>query len=266
MQNVRKYLIIMVAIAFGFAVIASCITLFSVKKVSADFSVFGESEAEKIQEDLDASLKGKSLVFLKKSDVYAVCDKYPRYEVTSVKKEYPNVLKIEIVKRVEKFKITVADKSYVLDGDGVVLNDSGETEFPNSVIPVDIGDLEIVRGKTGEKIATSDDALFYSVIKSAQAIGLTDIAKEIDMQFIPVGGGKYEGDALFHTYTGVDIEIQQVNDEGEEKIRKAFECYNTLSDYKKAMDSEKTSERIRAYRVLNPESADYGKIVAYCEQ
>ena len=51
MQNVRKYLIIMVAIAFGFAVIASCITLFSVKKVSADFSVFGESEAEKIQEE-----------------------------------------------------------------------------------------------------------------------------------------------------------------------------------------------------------------------
>ena len=90
MQNTKKWLIITVAIAFGITVVASCIMLFSVKKISAEFSVYGESEAVKIQEDID-SFKGKSLIFLKTTDVYKIGEKYPHYEITSVEKEYPNV-------------------------------------------------------------------------------------------------------------------------------------------------------------------------------
>ncbi len=231
MQNVKKYLIIFVAIAFAIAVVAACVTLFSVKKVSAEFSVYGDSQAEEIQKDLDL-FKGKNMIFLKKSDVYGICDKYPYYEITSVEKEYPNVLKVSVGKRVETFTVAFGGKTYVLDGEGTVLNDVGETEFPQNVVPIELGDLNVVNGDLGKKIATSDDGLFYSVIKTARAAGIIDVVKDIDLRLF-FNGESYEGNAIFHTYTGVEIRIENIEDDGENKIRAAFNKYETLSDYEK---------------------------------
>ena len=259
MQNTKKYLIIMVAVAFGIAVIAACVTLFSVKKVSAEFSVYGDSQAEEIQAELDG-LKGKNMVFLKKSEVYAICDKYPYYEVTSVEKSYPNVLKVSIAKRVEAFTVQDADKAYVLDSKGVVLNDKGEIEFPQNAISIDLGDFKISDGTVGKKIVTSDDELFYSVIKASQSSGIVDVVKSIKLDLV-FDGENYTGDAWFHTYTGVSIDIDKVNEDGEEKIKAAFEFYESLSDYDKTKDMEKTSRYIFVCRVKNPESKDDGKIV-----
>ena len=234
MQNVKKYLIIMVAIAFGVAVIAACVTLFSVKKVSAEFSVYGDSQAEEIQADLD-KLKGKNMVFLNKSDVYGICDEYPYYEITSVVKDYPNVLKVTVAKRVEAFTVADGGKTYVLDGEGVVLNDSGETEFPQNVVSVGLGELKVVEGVAGKKIVTADDGLFYSLIKTSRAAGLTDVVKDIDLQLV-FDGENYSGKAVFHTYTGVEIAIYSIEDDGENKINAAFIKYESLTDYEKTAD------------------------------
>ena len=249
MQNTKKYLIIMVAVAFGIAVIAACVTLFSVKKVSAEFSVYGNSQAEEIQAELD-NLKGKNMVFLKTSEVYAICDKYPYYEITSVEKSYPNVLKVSIKKRAEAFMISDADKTYVLDDEGHVLSDDGQAEFPQNIVPVTLGELKISSAVLGEKIVTTDDNLFYSVINTCKALNVTNLVKTIDLQLTPYESGKYFGDARFNTYTGVEIEIWRVDDDGEAKIGAAFNKYETLSDY------EKTTGKIKAYK------QDNGEIIA----
>ena len=236
MQNTKKHLIIMVAVAFGIAVIAACVTLFSVKKVSAEFAVYGDSQAEEIQKDLDL-LKGKNMVFLKTSDVYAVCDKYPYYEITSVEKSYPNVLKVSVSKRVEAFPIEDADKTYILDDEGHVLADDGQAEFPQNIVPIKLGELKISSAALGEKIATNDDALFYSVIKTCKTLSVTDLVKEIDLQ-LDFDGENYKGKLVFQTYTGVEIKIVGIEDDGENKIKAAFNKYETLSDY------EKTSHKL----------------------
>lgn len=249
MQNTKKYLIIMVAVAFGIAVVAACVTLFSVKKVSAEFSVYGDSQAEEIQSELDR-LKGKNMVFLKNSEVYAILDKYPYYEITSVEKSYPNVLKVAITKRVEAFSVSTADKTYILDDEGRVLSDNGQAEFPQNIVSVTLGELKISSAVLGEKIATTDDGLFYSVIKTCKALNISDLVKTIDLQLTPYESGKYFGDATFNTYTGVEIEIWRVDDDGEAKIGAAFNKYEILSDY------EKTTGKIKAYK------QDNGEIIA----
>ena len=251
MQSLKKPLIILIAITFLIAVVASLTMLFSVKKVYAKFSVYGDSQAEEIQKELDA-FNGKNLVFLKLSDVMEVCGKFPYYEITSVKKEYPNVIKLTVEKRAEVFKIENADKAYVLDKDGIILNDNGETEYPRNVLSVDIGDLSVVSGAVGTKIKTSDDELFYSVLMSSQALKLNDSVKSVEIS----DNGHGWRDAIFKTYTGVVINIWDVDDDGEAKIRKAFSYYETISDYKK------TSGIIKTYKVSNPESIDDGKIIA----
>ena len=231
MQNVKKYLIIMVAITFGVAVIAACITLFSVKKVSADFSVYGDSQAESIQEDLDA-LKGRNMIFLKSADVYAICEKYPYYEITSVVKQYPNVLQISVRKRTETFTVEYGDKTFVLDEEGVVLNETGKTEFPQNVVSVSLGELQIKGACAGGKIATTDDGLFYSFLKAFRAVGFNAVVKAVDLQ-LDFDGENYKGRAVFHTCTGVEIKILNFEDDGENKIKAAFEKYETLRDYEK---------------------------------
>lgn len=231
MQNTKKYLIIMVAVAFGIAVIAACVTLFSVKKVSVEFSVYGDSQAEEIQAELD-SLKGKNMVFLKNSEVYAICDKYPYYEITSVEKSYPNVLKVSITKRVEAFSVKDADKTYILDDEGRVLSDNGQAEFPQNIVPIKLGELKISSAVSGEKLVTTDDELFYSVIKVCKALSVTDLIKEIDLQ-LDFDGENYKGKLVFQTYTGVEIKIFNIENDGENKIKTAFNKYETLSDYEK---------------------------------
>ena len=238
MQNLKKSLIIMVAITFLLAIAASLVMLFSVKKVQAEFSVYGESKAQEIQKELDA-FKGKNLVFLKLADVMEVCEKFPYYEITSAKKEYPNVIKITVEKRAEVFKIENADKAYVLDKDGIVLNDEGKTEFPRNVLSVDIGVLSVVDGTVGAKIKTSDDDLFYSVLSSSQSLKLNDIVKNAEISKSEYGDFR---DAIFKTYTGVEITVWDVDDDGENKIKAAFNCYENESDYKK------TAYYINAYK------------------
>ena len=248
MQSTKKWLIITVAIAFGITVIASCIMLFSVKKVATEFSVYGDSDAVEIQKDLE-TFKGKSLIFLNAADVYKIAEKYPHYEITSVEKEYPNVLKVSVIKRTEVFKVVTAEKSYVLDGNGYIINDTGVTEYKRNVVPINMDDISVTDGTVGKKIITSDDGLFYSVIKTAQSLNLNDSVKNISIE-IGVSGKR---DAIFTTYTGVDVEVWKVEENGEEKIQKAFALYDSekLGDYEKS-----------AGKILSLKSKTDGEIVA----
>lgn len=238
MKSLKKPIVIMVAIVFILAIIASLIMLFSVKKVEAEFHVYGESDARQIQKELDA-FKGKNLVFLNLAEVVSSCEKFPYYEIISITKSYPNVIKLTIEKRAEVFKIENADKAYVLDKDGVVLNDEGKTEFPRNVLSVDIGNLSVVGGAVGTKIKTSDDELFYSVIKTSQALNLNDSVKSVEISKSEYGDFR---DAIFKTYTGVEITVWDVDIDGESKMRAAFMCYEGESDYKK------TAYYINAYK------------------
>nr|MBO4518278.1 hypothetical protein [Clostridia bacterium] len=236
MFNVKKFAIISVAAAFCIAVIVSCVFLFSVKKVSADFTVYGDSQAEQIQKDLDR-FTGKSLLFLDKDDVYKVCDKYPYYQITSVEKSFPNVLKVRVVKRVEAFKIVSGGSVFVIDSEGVILNDTGETEYPGNVIPIELKTVDIERAVVGEKIKTTDDALLCAIIKSAGDLGLSDLVESVE-----IDDKDTRRNAVITTNTGVSVVVWDVEDFGGEKIAKAFETYETLGDY------EKTVCWITAYR------------------
>lgn len=238
MLNTRKWLIIMVAVAFGVTFITSFIMLFSVKKVSVEFSVFGESEADEILQDLE-EFKGDNLIFLKLTDVYALNEKYPHYAFSAVEKDYPNVLKITVAKRTEVFKLVSGEKTFVLDGEGYIVNDAGETEYPRNVVPITMEDITVTDGTVGKKIVTSDDELFYSVITTAQSLNLNDSVKEIK---ITTGATGKLRDAIFTTYTGVSIEVWTVEEDGDAKIRGAFALYERLGDY------EKSSYKILAYK------------------
>ena len=229
MFNLKKFAIISLAAAFCVAVIAACFFLFSVKKVSAEFTVYGDSQAEEIQKELDA-FTGKSMLFLDLDDVYGMCDKFPYYSITSVKKSYPNVLEVSVKKRIEAFTVIAADKTYVIDGEGVILNDSGATEFSGNVIPINLLTVGIERAVIGERIETANDGLFYSIIKSANDLELCDLVESIK-----IDDKDMRRNAVITTNTGVSVVIWDVESFGSEKITEAFGIYETLYDYEKSV-------------------------------
>ena len=237
MQNVRKFLI-MIAIAFFIAVIVSCVLFFSVNKVSAEFSVYGNDQTQEIKSELD-KFKGKSYLFVKESDLYSVLQDYPYYAFSSIKKEFPNVISVKIYKRVETFRVVVGDKMFTIDEDGIVLNETGATETSN-VITVNLSGISVNSSNAGEKIATTNDNLFYSVVQTVKEVKLKDIVKDIT-----VLSGVEKHDVEFSTFTGVKITVVDADENGEEKVQKAFELYESLNDY------EKTSSEIQAYSLTS---------------
>lgn len=238
MGNVKK-IVIMISITFLIAVVVAFMMVFSVGKVQAEFSVYGETAATEIQGKFD-EFKGKNMLFFNEQSIYDVGKDYPYYEITEVKKQFPNVVTVKVTKRTEKLRVYSESGVLVLDGSGVILNDTGVTEIETNVANVYLDGLEIVSSEVGKAIKTDDDGLFYSLLDVVNEISLTDIVKDIK-----VVSATEKKDLEFTTYTGVKITVLSAEDRGGEKIAKAFDLFDAISDY------EKTCSEIQAYSTVD---------------
>ena len=226
MKTSRKVAII-IAIAFLIAVVASCAALFSVKKVYAEYTVFGEEETTEIQNSLD-KFKGKNLLFFDTDSVYEEIGKYPYYQVISVEKQFPNVLSVQIKKRVETFNVSFGSEKYVLNEEGVVLNDSGNVSGESGVVNVTVTGVTVNSGKVGEIIKTSYDKLFYSALFMAKKAKLSDFVKSVEIL-----SETEVKDVILSTYTGVKITVYKADENGDGKLEKALSAFEEASDYTK---------------------------------
>lgn len=227
MSNGRKITVI-IAIAFFIALIASLYTLFSVRKVSARYEIYGSSEeTAEIQRTLNG-FKGKNILFFNTDEVKEQLKGFSYYEVVSVDKEYPNVINVSLKKRAETFSVTIGGRTYVLDEQGIVLNDSGET-FPESrVTGVTTSGITAEEAIKGEPILTSDDALFYSALAMAKKAAFSDFVDSVE-----ISSDVEIKDVVLNTRTGVKITVYKADVYGVAKIEKALEAFENASDYTK---------------------------------
>ena len=227
MSNGKKITVI-IAIAFFIALIASLYTLFSIRKVSARYEVYGSSgETAEIQQALN-EFKGKNMLFFDIGEVRERLEGFSYYEVIAVEKEYPNVINVSLKKRTETFAVTVGDKTYVLDGEGVVLNDSGETFTESSVTGVTTSGITAEEVVLGELIRTSDDALFYSALDMAKKAALSDFVASVEI----ISDIEIK-DVVLNTRTGVKITVYKADVRGVAKIEKVLDAFENASDYTK---------------------------------
>ncbi|MBR5388027.1 MAG: hypothetical protein IK147_01015 [Clostridia bacterium] len=227
MSNGRKITVI-IAIAFFIALIASIFTLFSVKKVSAEYDVYGDAEeTAEIQRVLDG-FKGKNALFFDTDEIKESLSGFSYYEVISVEKQYPNVISVSLKKRTETFSVAFGDKTYVLSEEGIILNDVGAILPESRVVDVSAQGITVENAVSGERIATSDDALFYSALKIAGKAAFSDfvlsvgIVSEVEIK-----------DVVLNTRTGVKITVYKADTEGQAKIETALAAFENASDYVK---------------------------------
>ncbi len=239
-MNTKKITVILIAIAFGLVVLFSCVGLLSIKKVEVKYAVSeNRLDTDQVQKSLDAFL-GKNLLFLDVNDVKSAIDNQPYMEIISIEKKYPNVLLMNIRERKETYRIEDGNKTYILNEQGIILNDTGELKQGGSVIdlsfiafrntPNSTLKINVESAVVGEKIVTTNDEVVYKTLEIAEQVGLADCISKIFIE--DCTGNEY--DVSFETHTGAKIYVVDVMNGGERKSLTAFNVYDTLaSDYQK---------------------------------
>ena len=239
-MNLKKITVILIAIAFGVVVLCSTFFLLTIKKVDVNYAVAeNRNNTDQVQTTLD-NLLGKSMLFFNEQDVELTINNYPYLEVVSVTKKYPNVLSVEIKERKEVYRIKDGDKTYVLNEEGIVLNDTGELLHGTKIIdlsfisfrnnPEFVSKITIESANVGKKIQTSNDTVVFNTLDIAKKVGLSDCINKIYVE--DCTGGEY--DVSFETHTGAKIYVVDVMNGGERKGLTAFRIYDTIAnDYQK---------------------------------
>ena len=237
----KKLLVILISIAFAFVVLFSCATLLAVKKVEVDYALVN-ADVQDVQNILDKNLN-KNLLFLDENEVVDLLKNKPYLEVVSVYKKFPNVLSVSVKERREVYRVETQSASYILDENGVVLNDTGEIMQNNEIInlsfitfennPAFTSKVEIVGAELGEKLQTSNDQVFYQTLKIAKNVGLFDCIKSIVIECVdPISWEDF--DVEFLTKTGVSLKVMDLLVDGERKGQVCFDAYNEkATDYQK---------------------------------
>ena len=249
-MNIKKLAVILIAVAFSLIVLFSCVALFSVKEIEVDFAVADDTDISAVQDTLDGYL-GKNLMFLKTEELKDALKDYHYMEVLSIKKAYPNVLKIKIEERRETYYIEHGEKVYVTTAEGFVLNVIDKSEYTGNTerekITLKIKEINLVDktekdalisgNEIGNTIALSNDEFLGQVFEMAKSVHLTDCIKELKVEKAVLGTVVAAKDVVITTYTGVKIRVIKADEQGLEKIEKAFNEYdNASTDYKKTFD------------------------------
>ncbi len=232
-MRTKKILVIVISVLFCLAVLFSCIFIFSVKDVVVTCTVYGGEKVEQINKSFEDKFEGKNLLFLDTDDVSDMLEDNPYYIVESVEKDYPNVLNIKIKERLATYYIQTTDKVYKTNDYGVVLDWYKKEEFTDKtsreMIYLSLRGVNVTSAIKGEIIKTDCDELVSSIFTMSKAVNLTDCINHVDAV---VDQSKTVKDAIFKTYTGVEIWVENAHVRGEEKIVRGFNgYYNNADDY-----------------------------------
>ncbi len=236
-MNTKKLAVILIAVAFSLVVLFSCVGLTSIKKVQVSYAVSDERDSENVQEILDNFI-GKNLLFLDAGEVVESLKHNYKIEILSVKKQFPNVLNVEIKERREIYYVESGGVVYVATEDGFIIDSfSGQAVDNRNIIKLNlIGGITLKDLKLGSTLKTDNDRVLQSVFNIAKKVNLTDCIKVISLERYSdrdsISG--YEYDVCFECHTGVKIRLVDLLVDGERKGIKGFEIYDTFaSDYQK---------------------------------
>ena len=241
MRN-KGLLTILIATVFSLVVVFSLITMLSVKHVNVDFSIYGlgEEYTDDIYSDLD-KYKGKNIVFVDLDDVRADLSKYTYFEVVSIKKSLPNVIKVELKERFAKYVVVYNDTKYLVASDGFVVEMyplsaelSGYMQIDASLVAGN--EFILKQPVVGDYLSANFDDVLSKIIAVAEEFSLSDFVTGAEVFSYKMHDGSY-GDMsrlVLYTKTGVEIHLTDFLVKTNDKVSMAITSYNNEGDYIKS--------------------------------
>lgn len=203
----KGIILLSTVLVFVLATVLSFVWLFKIRHV--EIKVVAESSEEivtydKVNDLIESTYKGKSYFAVKEQDVIATLTRDPYVSVKSVKKVFPDRLRIEIAKRKERFAILYDSVYYVTDSEYYLLKKvTDESQLDESIIKITLTqiNLDVSTLVLGQKIG-AENAVLVGYMTSIFA-GFNDGLNLIED--VTVMG--VQNWIRFNTKTGVCIEF-----------------------------------------------------------
>ncbi len=254
----KKLFIILISVVCAIAIIFCVFAFFTVKKVDVTyaFSEKASQSLDDLKDELDGYV-GKNLLFTKLDKIKGYIEKNPYFEVESITKQFPNVIRVVIKERKEAYSLSYGEKKYLLSETGIVLAEVNDGDFDTRKVvelklfeelgvngfwslnlnSISVGKVINIDQTKSVDNSVSDMDRLNTAFGIARSIHLTDCVKSMSV-LKKEGSGldiqNKETYVMLETYTGVKINIWDCENFGKEKAVKAFEFYDSRPDYEKA--------------------------------
>lgn len=213
-------------------VLAGLNAVYTVTSVRANFQTYseeGESDAVKLQKELD-SFVNKSTVFLDLDKVKKTVEEYPCFRLEEAKKKYPDKLELKITERQEAFVCALEEGKYaVLDDAGEYLyekdTDANRTDGEKNILLTGFA-FSFQNGVEGEYYKEFAETLsvFRALLKGVRSNVLSmELIRNTTMP-------QYDRFEI-RMREGVLIEIRNPQKKTAEKARLAIERYLSVGAY-----------------------------------
>ncbi len=235
-------------------VILSFSFLFSVKEVKTDYSMVTNSVRYQQVENKLKRYSGKNLLFVNTDKIVKDLESDNYVIVKEIKKDYPNILIVEIEEREEVFVIESSTHRYYLDKNYFVLKkvDKQKDELSSEMILLDLtnfSNFDFETLQVGETFSLINGWVHNCINEMISVFSdRKNLLEEIKLE----GTNKMLGYTIyFKTIQGVEIKILDPNlkldetknefvyDEsnsenaGIEEVQEVYKVYSTISDIEK---------------------------------
>jgi len=239
----NKILIATLSAVFAIVMVISVFMMFTVKKVEVDFTVYTDTDKTVSLQEQFNQFTGKNLIFFDTDKVEKV-DVGPEFEITSVEKSFPNVIKVKVSERKARFSFEFGGKTYVISNQGYVLREAKEGE---NLLKINLSNVIANEPVLGQKLSSDHDEDLYNALMLADVEGVVDASKEMTVEYV----GRTMRSVIFLTKTDVKIRIPMAIEYGDQKTSAGFTAYfNEDRDYIKSyneirVDAQKDGNQIR---------------------
>lgn len=216
--------------------------LFSVSEFKVNYSVYNE-DVEEVK-DILSRYEGRSIFFVSEGEIKNAITGNVYLKVTSVKKEYPCCIRVDLAERNERYYVSSEEGGYMFfDDEYFVVRSSADSSAVRGqkAVPVRFYKYEI-SGTEAREVEFFQPAALKSffVFPEETVGGVEKIFSVISKRIANIMGidviltnehGNYR--VRFDMTEGTRIEITEAGIRGAEKAEAGFGCYESLSDDRK---------------------------------
>ena len=227
MKYIRKVMAVGLAIIFLIALVIGTGVILSVRNVNVSFIEYSGDYSEEYAATRKnfEKLKGSGLLFIGDGDVYGKVTATDVLAVESYEKKFPCTVNIVLRERIETFTYKTDAGYSVYDERGKLIKGGIETEPKNTVDGCPNVLLECAESDVEELAAlcaafNENFGALRRMVKSAET------SKFPGLQLVYI-----------NLYSGLKIEVHDWKTSGAQKIRKAYERYEGLTEYQRISGS-----------------------------
>ncbi|MDE6691717.1 MAG: hypothetical protein K2K04_07080 [Clostridia bacterium] len=229
MKHIRKLMAVGLAIIFLIALVIGTGVILSVRNVNVSFIEYSDEYTEEYaatRKNFD-KLKGSGLLFISDADVYGKVTANEVLAVESYEKKFPCTINIVLRERIETFTYKTDEGYSVYDERGKLIKPAKDPETeplnsvddcPNVLLKCEADEIEqlaVVCAAFNENFGA-----LRRMVKSVETV------KFPGMQV-----------AEINFYSGFKITVLDWKTSGAQKIKKAYDKYNEMSEYGKISGS-----------------------------